>query len=43
MNVICRRLVFMFELFFVYELVIELRFDRLIGWLMKNKKLIVKF
>lgn len=38
MNATRRRSAFMFELPPVYEL----RFDRLTGWPMKNKKLIVK-
>lgn len=42
MNATCRRSAFMFELPPVYELVTQLRFDRLTGWPMKNKKLIVK-
>lgn len=42
MNATGRRSAFMFELPPVYELVTQLRFDRLTGWPMKNKKLIVK-
>lgn len=42
MNATCRRSAFIFELPPVYELVTQLRFDRLTNWPMKNKKLIVK-
>lgn len=42
MNATCRISAFMFELPPVYDLVTQLRFDRLTGWPMKNKRLIVK-